>query len=240
MKKKPVLIAVIKTPRDLDLLLRERWYRIPDAHAPKRGFTHIAFYQPASFGNDSGKIRYYAAVRSRETAERPELLPDEPLHPHAKNRYLRYGVWAPRRLKKPIVNMGRERVCFGYTTMGRLKSARDIHGLFGVPPLEKIIGKRLKKAGLDFSPEYAVIEEGRCRYRLDFAVFCRYGKLDIECDGHKCHCGPAARKKDAQRDARLVDLGWTVLRLSEHEIVLHKAAAVSRVREAAQTLGTSC
>ena len=237
MTKATVFIGVLKTPEDLSLLLRDRWYRIPADSAPGRAFRYMAFYQPASFGKDSGKIRYYAAVRSRFCARRLELLPDDPLHPAAEKLYIRYELGPPRELERPVQNSGRERLTFAYTTLRRLKSARDLHGLFGVPPLEKILHADLKRAGLGFAPEHMVLENNRCRYRLDFAVFCGGGKLDIECDGRRWHALAAVKKRDALRDAWLAGRGWTILRLSENDILRHRVRAMARIREAARALG---
>ncbi len=71
MRAKTVLVAVLKTPRDLRLLLREKRYRIPLAFLPKRRFTHIAFYEPqTTFGKRGKRIAYYAKVTGREARER--------------------------------------------------------------------------------------------------------------------------------------------------------------------------
>ena len=76
--KARVLIGVLKTRGDLDILLRERWYRIPVSKSPKQPFGYVAFYQPAAFGHDRKRIRYYARVVRRETRPRRDLLPGEP------------------------------------------------------------------------------------------------------------------------------------------------------------------
>ncbi|TSC55339.1 MAG: hypothetical protein Greene041679_635, partial [Parcubacteria group bacterium Greene0416_79] len=52
MNAKTVLVGVLKSPRDLKILLEEKWYRIPVSFLPKRKFTHIAFYQPAAFDKE--------------------------------------------------------------------------------------------------------------------------------------------------------------------------------------------
>ncbi|MFH1619583.1 MAG: DUF559 domain-containing protein [bacterium] len=236
-KKTAVLISVLKSPEDLELLFRERWYRIPQEYAPRRTFTHIAFYQPSSFGKDAGKIRYYASVRNCRPAARLELMPGERFHPGAKQTYLRYAVSGLRKLKRPVLNRGRERVCFGFTTIGRLMMAHDIRSLFGVPPLENILHEKLMKAGLKFYPEHPVLCRGRCRYRLDFALFCRRGKLDIECDGRKWHSNPAVRKKDAARDAWLRRMGWNVIRLSEKDIIRDMRRTMLQINKAVGKLG---
>jgi hypothetical protein len=236
MKKPAVFIGVLKRPQDMDILLRERWYRIPENKAPKRAFGYIAFYQPSSFGQKSGMIRYYAPVISCSTAARLELLPEESAHPRAHDRYLKYSLGAPRELERPVKNLGRERVSFAYTTMRRLKSARNMHGLFGAPPLENIMRKALKKMGIDFSPEYEVRDGAWRRYRLDFAVLKGGNALDIECDGQKWHSRAEIRKKDAQRDAWLSERGWNVLRFSENDILRRLYLTISRIKKAVRSM----
>jgi hypothetical protein len=237
MKGTTVFIGVLKTPEDLAILLRDRWYRVPAAGAPKRAFRYIAFYQPASFGRAGGRIRYYAAVKSCSAASRLELLPGEPLHPAADGRYIKYALGPPRELARPVRNAGGERVSCGYTTLRGLRSGPDIHALFGAPPLERLLRRALERSGLDFSPEYGVREGARCRYRLDFAVFCPRGKLDIECDGRKWHSHAAVRERDALRDSWLSERGWAVMRLSEEDITGHRRRTMARIREAALRLG---
>lgn len=48
---KIVLVGVLRNKRDLDALLTKNRYRIPLAHAMRREFDYLAFYQPALFGS---------------------------------------------------------------------------------------------------------------------------------------------------------------------------------------------
>lgn len=50
------------------------------------------------------------------------------------------------------------------------------------------------------------------RYRLDFAVFYRDQKLNIECDGREFHSSAAAKAHDGDRNDFLRRQGWEVLR----------------------------
>ena len=235
MGRKTVFIGVVKRPGDLAAALRERWYRVPAEKAPRGGFTHIAFYQPSSFGAEGGKIRFYAKTLSCSKARRLDLLPDQPEHPCATREYVRYALSAPVELPRPIRNGGCERVSCGYTTMRLLRSAKDIHGLFGARPLEKILRSALRLAGLRAVPEYTV-RAGRRRYRLDFAAFGACGKLDIECDG-VWHARRAVRERDAERDSRLAARGWTILRLSEAGITGNMSRVIAKIRLAIKRIG---
>jgi hypothetical protein len=60
VENKNVLVGVLKTQADLDILLRGHWYRVQVAFLPKQKFKYIAFYQPIAFGARGKRIEYYA------------------------------------------------------------------------------------------------------------------------------------------------------------------------------------
>jgi very-short-patch-repair endonuclease len=232
-----VLVGVIKDRRDLGILLRDRWYRIPVKHSPARKFGYLAFYQPQAFGRRGGTIRYVAPVLGRTIARRRDLLPAEPDHARADDKYWCYRVGKPLRLPKPVPNLAPRRVTFAFTTLRRLFESHDILDVFGVPPIERMLKDELAKAGIRAFPEFTVsLEPGR-RYRLDFAVFCARGPLAIECDGAEFHSIPAQRRRDRTRDRRLKKAGWTVVRLKEEEIVRNASACARRVTGICRRMG---
>ena len=260
-KSPTVLIGVLKDRRDLRILLKRGWYRIPAARCPKRGFDYLAFYQPSAFGRAGKRIRYYARVIDRDMVKRRELLPEERRHPRAGDDHFRFRVGAVKELSRPIRNRGPRRVTFGFTTLGSLLRARDLLQLFDVPPLERIVAGGLKRARIAAIPEYPVSAKGgrrrtgsrrmtgsrrrtgsrrmtgSRRYRLDFAVPCRNGKIDVECDGEKWHSAPAQKRRDADRDRRLAREGWTVVRLKERRILEDLKGCVARVKRGVARLG---
>lgn len=75
---KIVLVGVLKNKRDLNILLTEKWYRIPVAHAPRRQFNYLAFYQPALFGRQGKCIRYYARVLSSRNLKKSNSDSSQP------------------------------------------------------------------------------------------------------------------------------------------------------------------
>ncbi|MEK7513131.1 MAG: DUF559 domain-containing protein [Patescibacteria group bacterium] len=235
-KNKVVLVGVLKTKRDLEALLRERWYRIPVAHAPVRRFRYLAFYQPACFGREGKCIRYYARVVSMRLMRRSDLVPDEPRHARAHGYYLQVRVGAVKTLSRPLRNRTPRRVSFGFTTLGRLLASRNLLELYRVAPIERLVDEGLRRAGIAAMPQY-IVRAGTHRYRLDFAVPCRRGLIAIECDNRKAHAGPRQFKRDREKDARLKEYGWTVVRLPERDIVSNVEECVSRVRSTARSLG---
>lgn len=234
---KAVLVAVLKEKKDLNILLRERWYRIPAFYAPKKKFDYIAFYQPSTFKGSKSLIRYYARPKMFKTMKRRELFPSEFDHPDANEDYYRIDFKKIHKLKNPVKNSNRMRVSFGFTTLGRLKKEREVTGLFDVVPLENVMGLELKKAGIKASKEHAFTMNDGKRYRLDFAVFCKKGPLNIECDSHKWHSIKTQRIKDKIRDKALKGEGWSILRLKEAEITGNIGKCVDKVRKAVKKLG---
>lgn len=232
-----VLVGVLKSKRDLRLLLKEKWYRIPVAFLPKRPFAYIAFYQPAAFGPRHGKrIEYYARVAEKEVRKRIELLPDEPRHPRALENYVRFSFRHILKLDKPLRNIIPRRVSFGFTTLATLRSAHDILQLYGVPPTEQLLGKQLIRAGVRPNPEYTVSAADE-RFRLDFAIFCADGRIAIECDNDKAHNSKTQKQRDKRKDGLLRYLGWRVLRFSEREIIEQLDRCTNRVQYEIRSLG---
>jgi len=233
-----VLIGILKDRRDLGLLMKKRWYRIPVAHSPRRRFGHLAFYQPASFGKSGQCIRYMAPVLGRTMARRRSLIPGEPNHPRADGLYWCYRVGKPLRLPEPVRNLGPRRLNFAYTSLRRLFESHDILDVFGVPAIERMMGREFRKAGIPALPEFT-LSAGKKRYRLDFALFCNRGALAIECDNEEFHGHPGQKRYDRTKDIRLRNLGWTVLRLTEREIVKSPTDCLNRVKLAVRRFGGS-
>ena len=234
---KTALIAVLKGPRDLGIAAREHWYRIPLEKAPKHSFTHIAFYQPACFKPEGKRIACYAEVAGCAAGRRRELLPEEPGHPAAERLYLKYSLGPLIRLPKAILNTSAARVCFGYAPLSRLRRASELCGVFNVVPVENLMCAALKAAGFPFRREHVVLRRGRVKYRLDFALFCKRGKLDIECDGCRFHSPPGQRAKDAARDNWLKRRGWTTLRFGEHEVFNSAKVCIKEIKTAIKLSG---
>jgi len=57
---------------------------------------------------------------------------------------------------------------------------------------------------------------GKTEYQIDFAIPTL--KLGIEADGETFHSSPKQVASDKSRDAKLNQLGWTILRFTDEEI----------------------
>lgn len=233
---KVVLVGVLKNKRDLEILLAEKWYRIPIKYAPKRQFQYLAFYQPVLFGRQGKRIQYYARVLNYQKIKRKKLLPNELNHPRASDYY--YKIWLGRikKLSRPIRNIIPRRISFGFTTLSRLLKSKDILQLYNVTPIEQIVENGLRQAGIKAVAQYHIFKEKK-RYCLDFAVFCQRGKIAIECDNKKAHSSRHQRIKDRIKDAFLKRHGWLVIRLPEHEIISDLKSCIVRVKKAIQKFG---
>ena len=63
-----------------------------------------------------------------------------------------------------------------------------------------------------FEREYGVRVNKERNYLLDFAVFCKKGQIDVECDGDQYHMGYDNVIYDKTRNNELESDKWKVLR----------------------------
>ncbi len=234
-----VLVGVLKNPRDCALLRHDHWYRIPARYAPKKLFTHLAFYQPAVFGTEGKCIRYYAKVLERRSRLRRDLLPGELGHPRAQEPYVWLRVGNIQTLTPPIKNFLPRRISFGFTTLARLRTAKTVLELYDVAATETFLARALQEMDIPATPQYRIADPRAktARYILDFAVMCRDGAIAIECDNTRAHSGRGQRKKDRAKDRFLRRRGWRVVRLKEYEIVSNLAGCLATIRKTITSLG---
>ena len=233
-KPQVVLVSVLKNKADLKYLKKDNWYRIPVNKCPKRKFAYLAFFEPGRLSGGLGCIRYFGKPETVETKNGSALLsfPKDP-----QKKYFKLVFARLNRLKKPVTNKNGMRVSFGFTTLAKLKKAREVTELFDVAPIEKMIQKALWKRGLKIFPEFPVSLSGNRKYRLDFAIFCRKGALNVECDSAKWHSMKSQRIKDKTRDKELKNIGWSILRLKEREITGKINTSVAKIVSRVKTLG---
>lgn len=126
-----VMVALIPSPRDLDIARLLGWYRIPLKTAPKIiAVDHLAFYQPSAFPKgDQMLIRWLAPIRGHELTTRSEILQNQPDHPRAREEYFKLQLGPLIELIEPIPAKGWKRITFFYTTGERVKLAQSINDL---------------------------------------------------------------------------------------------------------------
>lgn len=237
-RETPALVGVVTRRKDWDLLLRERWYRVPVRTAPDRlaEFRHFAFYQASAFGPEKWAVNYRAEVRGIRRVRRIELLPDELGHPRAEHDYFRVDVGELQPLPRPIPSRRLRRIVFIPTSLERLLSATEVNDLFRTSPIEDILYLALRKEGLEPERQFFVREDG-VGSLLDLTLFCRDGDLNIECDGDRWHLGRGRAGADRARDNRLTAAGWRILRFSGDEIRERTPDCVERIVRAVRRLG---
>jgi hypothetical protein len=125
-----ILVCLLPTPRDLEIARLLGWYRIPFRTAPKVvAVDTLAFYQPASFGEEAGRIEWVAPVRGHELTTRAELLRDEANHPRAGEEYFKLQLGPLERLPHPVLADKWRRLTFLYTTGEYLLKAQTLNDL---------------------------------------------------------------------------------------------------------------
>ena len=171
-----VLVAVMNSPRDLEIARRQGWYRLPQRSAPK--FfppEYIAFYLTKPFGEDAHSVRWYAQVRGHELAARRDLLPDEPDHPRASDPYYKVQLGPLLELPHPVASKRWRRLTFILTTGERLFGAWDVNDLVAGSREHDLLWRALKEAGLDAGRD----DETPSRQRVDFLLACQYGEVGV-------------------------------------------------------------
>ena len=174
-----VLVAVMRSPRDLEIARVLGWYRIPYTKAPKTiGVDHAAFYQTARFGDEKWPINYTAPVLGHELVTRAELLRTEPDHPRANEQYFKLQLGPLERLARPIPSLKWRRLTFLYTTGERMLRATEINDLIVDGEERELQWTALKEHGLPAEAGY----ETRRGLQVDFAILCALGNLGVLID----------------------------------------------------------
>lgn len=146
-----ILVAIVKSPRDLEIARVLGWYRIPLSTSPKTvRVDWLAFYQPAVFGDERWSVRYAARVRGHELVKRIEMLQDEPDHPRAQEPYYKIQLGQFIVLPHEIPSRSWRRFVFLYTTGQRLLAADDFSDLT-VPSSDEhdLLWRLLKERGAE-------------------------------------------------------------------------------------------
>jgi hypothetical protein len=141
-----ILVCVLPEPRDLEIARLLGWYRIPFRTAPKVvAVDFLAFYQPGTFGESSGRIEFLAAVRGHELTTRLELLRDEPDHPRAAEEYFKIQIGPLEKLPRPIIADKWRRLTFLYTTGEYLLKAQTLSDLVVQSDERQILWQSLRE-----------------------------------------------------------------------------------------------
>jgi len=213
-----VLVAIMRSKRDWRIAQEQLWYRVPVDKAPKRWPPRwLAFYLTKTFGVEGLSVQYYGRVESICELSRSQLFPQEPAGARSNRRYYKVGLQSLLRLPQPILSRRFRRIVFIPTTWTKFSNAVEINDLFDESPLEDRLWAELKRLRINAIRQMD-IQAGGENYRLDFALYCREGKVDVETDGDSWHARPERIPLDNRRDNALTGLGWHVLRFNGHQV----------------------
>jgi very-short-patch-repair endonuclease len=213
-----VLIALVKDRADHAILHEQLWYRIPVESAPKivvqKKVRYMGFYLPAVFGEaQKWQIQHYGKVGRIAEVTRQELFPNEPVgSTKAQKKYYRIELESLESLSQPIVSRRGHRLLFVPTTEEKFFNTQDLNALFNASPLEDLLFEKMRALGIISERQWLVHIDKTRKYWLDFAIFCKEGCIDVECDGDRYHNAPDQVKYDKTRNNELTTQGWSVLR----------------------------
>ncbi len=232
----PVLVVVVNDPADVTRARDEGWYRIPLAHAPQRiAADYLAFYQTGAFPpEERWTIRWCAPVRGYRIARRRELIPEEPLHPRADERYYRVDLGALEALPHPIPSRRLRRITFIATTHGRLLGAAEINDLWVKSTAQERLWEALKQAGVEAERQYP-LEDRLPEYVADFALLCRDGRVALLITDEPR--GERGVREEPPPDYLLAAGAWTPVWASRDELAADPAGWADRLAAMAAGLG---
>lgn len=217
----PALVGIVPRKNLWEVIQNEMWYHLPVEAAPKNAklVEYLGFYFPAIFGETMKyKVIFYAKVSKVVIVKRIELFPKEKKHQRADKDYFKFHLAYLRKLPKPIPSTSWRRIIHIPTSYEKLLTAKEINDLYETSPLEDKMYLAMKKRKIAAERQFYVKVGEKEFYCLDFGIFCKNGKIDLECDGEKFHTLPVALAGDRERNNELTSYGWRVLRFSGKEI----------------------
>ena len=210
------LVALMNNKADFLIAQKQGWYRIPVDKAPKNlreGIAeYIAFYHTKIFQDEKYSIHYYAKIEKVIEAKRKDLFPDEPQNIKSSKVYYKICFKELTKLVIPIPSNRGRRILFIPTTRIKFVNAKEINYLFNESPLEEILWENMLKANISAERQF-LLQTNDKNWILDFAIFCRNGQINIECDGDEYHTKYVDVMYDKFRNNEIESVtGWSVLR----------------------------
>jgi very-short-patch-repair endonuclease len=216
--ERDVLVALLKDKRDLAYLQEDKWYRAPVDTAPKHWPPKwLALYQGKGYGEESYAVNYYGRVKDIQTVRRRDLFPDEFINPKSDRRYYKVLLQSVEKLDSPIRSTRPRRLVFVPTTWQKFQVAQVLNDLFADSPVEDLLWDEFKRLEIDAERQWEV-KNNDVFYKLDFALFCKDGEIDVEVDGDQWHHTAERAPIDNLRNNELVSFGWQVLRFTAKQV----------------------
>ncbi len=164
-----VLVAIMPSPKDLEIARVLGWYRIPLRMAPKIvDVDYIVFYQAGNFPMGHGSlIESYAEVLGHELTTRSELIREEPNHPHANEEYYKLQLGQLCKLPEPILAGKWRRITFFYTLGSLVNQAETINDLVVKSDEREILWKSLRERNSSSYTEKPKLHNGMADEELN-------------------------------------------------------------------------
>jgi len=237
---KELLVGLLPRKTALKRLKTEGWYHIPVDTAPKRfPPTMMAFFQGKVFGDEEAyTIRYFGEVERIDIVPRKELFCTSKRNEFKADRlYYRIQLKDLRMRYQPIVSYRPRRIVFLPTTLEKFEQAEQINDLFDGSPLEDRLWSALKHIHILAERQWKIVVQSR-RYFLDFAVFCRDGKLAIETDGYTYHYDDRNQiDYDTWRRNEIEIDGWRLLQYTTKQVRDDWTPCLSQIQKTIEQLG---
>lgn len=196
---------------------------------------YVAFYEGVAVSKP-GHVLRFSEVEDIHEVTREELFPGEPSGDRAGRRYYRILLGELRERAHPISLRRPRPLVFISTTLRKFDAATTINDLWDDSPLEDELWKALSAEHLPAERQWPVPDRNP-RYFVDFALFCRDGKVAVETDGHEWHSNPARAAADNVRQNELSIRGWKLLRFSSEQITSQLRDSMNSVARMVQSLG---
>jgi very-short-patch-repair endonuclease len=237
---KELLVAILPRIASLETLKNEGWYHIPVERAPRRWPPKVlAFYQGKVFGSEEAyKIRYFGEISQIDILPRKELFPeDENNQDKAERLYYRLRLKTLEERRQPIISYRPRRLVFIPTTWEKFALADQINDLFDDSPLEDLLWKAFKKSHLFAERQWKLNFKSHIYY-LDFAIFCRNGKLAVEAEGYTIHHDSISQiDYDTWRQNEIEIDDWRFLHYTSKQIRDKRTPYLSQIQTEISQLG---
>jgi len=217
-----LLVGIVNNISDFEIIFNQHWYRIPIDRAEKFLKERwppkwIAFYYTNLIKDYPQMIIHYAKISNISEVQRKELFPNEKKNFKSKTNYYKISFDNLETLPKPILSRRWRRIVFIQTTYQKFIKAVEINDLFDGSSLEDRLWTEFKRNRINAERQEAIKIDDKF-YFLDFTIYCKKGKINIETDGDKYHHNPKDAKKDNIRNNDLTSNNWSVLRFNSIQV----------------------
>jgi very-short-patch-repair endonuclease len=217
-----LLVGIVNLSSDFEIIRNQLWYRIPVDKAQrllKKRWPPkwIAFYYTKKIEEFPHMIIHYAKISSIIQLTRKDLFPNEKENYKSQKKYYKITFDKLLQLPQPIFSRRWRRIVFIQTTYDKFIKAVEINDLFDGSTLEDRLWAELKRNGIS-ADRQEVIKVDQKYYFLDFAIYCKNGKIDIETDGDLYHHNLESAAKDNVRNNDLTYKGWNIVRFNSNQI----------------------